>query len=254
MIAMRAIRSLALVPLACTAGCASTALRTLGSEAATARPELVDVALPRHEYRAWVIVPRLRVNLYPRAAKTQQPLLQFTGDARRFAAGSGQLAALVAPDRYRDGEDVRFFADKVLWSERLAERDPRAFTLWLRENNRSAPTRHDLERQRFTAVVGAIEEIVGLGGLTIPARRAIDLGAETLRRLQEDWLILRWTCPWSHVLRAAEARLQRGDRRSVVLRARVVSAETVGGQPVAELEVLFAVERLPHSPLPDGPR
>lgn len=245
----RNARPLLLALVASCGSCGSGSLRVFGSEPASARPPLTELSLPQHEYRAWVMVPRVRVNVYPRAAKTQQPLIQFTGDAQRFAAGTGQLAVLVAPDRYRDGDEVRFFADKVLWTERLEERDRRSFTLWLRENNRSAPTRHDLERQRFTAVVGAIEEIVGLSGLKIPARRALDIGAENLKRLAEDWLILRWTCPWTHVLRAAEARIS-PQRRSVMLRARLVSSERVEGKPVAELDVLFAVEKLQHSPLP----
>jgi hypothetical protein len=183
------------------------------------------------------------VRVYPRAGATQQPMLQFTGDRSRLDRGWGQLSVLVAPDEFHDGERVTCFDDRVLWTELLAADDPRTFTLWLRENSRSAPTRLDRQLEPVLRVAGALEEITAAGGFKIPAQRAINVGREAFRELQKDWLILHWSAPWQHVLAAARPRLT-GDRREVVLATRLATREQAGGQPVAEVAVLFVVQRV----------
>lgn len=240
----RAPRWLLLVVCSVASLACESTLRVRGAGPRTPRPAFEEVDLPDHEYKVWVIVPALKVNTYPQKGKTQQPMLQFCGDQRQLDRGMGQVTMLAAPDRYHDGERVTFFEDKVLWSDRLREDDPRSFTLWLRENNRSAPTRLDEELRKLDRVVEAVEEVSGLAGFKIPARRAINVTHQAFKELQKDWLIMRWTCPWRHVLSAARDRLAKG---VTVLRTRLSSKEQVAGKPVAEITVLFVIKRRPRT-------
>lgn len=229
-------------------GC-DTALRARGSSAQNPRPAFQEVRAPDFQYKVWVMVPSLRVHTYPLQDQTQQPMLQFTGDRDRLASGLGQMTMLVAPDLYHDGDHVDFFADKVLWTDRLEPADPRTFTLWLRENNRSVPTRYDAELKQVGQVAQAIEEVSGAIGFKIPARRAINISNQALKELQRDWLIMRWTCPWRHVLKEVQTRLAGSHRHSLMLSARIVSKERRQGKPVAEVMVLFVIQKL-QRPLP----
>ena len=68
--------------------------------------------------------------------------------------------------------------------------------------------------------------------------------------MNEDWLILRWECPWRHLLAEADRKLS-GPRRYVLLKTRLVSRERLADKPVAEVDVLFVVQRLDR-PLPLG--
>ena len=233
---------IALAGVIALTGC-QPVLRVKGAEPVDPRPVLEEHQPRAYLYRVFVVIPELRVNTYPLAGRTQQPMLLFTGDRERLDRGWGQMAVLVAPDEFRDGQTVTFFEDKVLWSDTLAADERRTFTLWLRENNRSAPTRLDKQLLAVERVASAIEELSAAGGFKIPAQRALNLSRQAIRELQRDWLILHWSCPWRHVLDAALPRLV-GERRQVVLRTRIVSREKVAGVPAAEITVLFVVERL----------
>ncbi len=232
------------------AGC-KAGLRIKGSEPQDPRPAFVEHHPAEEEYRVWVLVPSLKVNVYPDLNSTQQPMLQFTGDRQRLDEGWGSMAMLVAPDRFKDGERITFFEDKVLWSDRLRAGDSRRFTLWLRENNRSAPTRFDKKLAKLDRVAEAVEELSALGGFKIPARRAMNVSHQAFKELQLDWLILRWSCPWQHVLRAAREKLARSGKDAVMLRTRLVSREKIKGVPVAEVTLLFALQKLDQA-LPGG--
>jgi hypothetical protein len=236
-------RPCAALALALGVGACGATLRVRGSEPAEPRPALEEAARPPLEYRITVLVPEVRVHTYPQERATQQPMLQFTGDAERLERGWGQLAVVVAPEEFHDGDLVTYFEDRILWSELLPAEDPRRFTLWLRANTRSGPTRLDRQLEPVMRVASVIEELSGATGFKIPAHRAINIGRAALRDLQRDWLILRWSCPWQHVLAAARARLVDG-RREVVLRARLASGEQVAGKPAAEATVVFVVQRL----------
>lgn len=223
-----------------------------GSSVRDPSPAFEELVPESVAYRVWVLVPSLKVNVYPEPGRTQQPMLQFTGDADRLARGWGSLAMLVAPDQFKDGETVTFFDDQVLWTDRLRAGDPRTFSLWLRENNRSAPTRFDQKLLQVERVAEIVEDLSGAGGFKIPARRAVNLSVQAFKELQQDWLILKWSCPWRHVLAAAIPRLNAGPRPAVLLRTRVASTEEIGGKPVAEVTVVFVVQKI-DSPTPaDG--
>ncbi|HEY3359893.1 MAG TPA: hypothetical protein VGQ83_41970 [Polyangia bacterium] len=231
--------------LAAVAGCGA-GLRIRGSEAAEARPTLAEVSRPAHEYRVSVLVPEVRVRTFPQQRRLQQPMLQFTGDRERLDRGWGQMAVLVAPEEFHDGELVTYFEDRVLWTELLTADDPRTFSLWLRANNRSGPTRLDQQLAPVLRLAGALEELSGAGGFKIPAQRAINITREAFRELQRDWLILSWTCPWRHVLAGARPRLEASGRREVVMEARLAAREQAAGRPAAELTVRFVVQRTEH--------
>ena len=190
--------ALLLAPLLLTA--CEAQLRVKGSEPVTAWPTFEAVETDEPAYRVWVIVPWLKVNTYPMRNETQQPLLQFTGDREGLKRGLGQMTMLVSPDRFHDGEPISYFEDKVLWSDQLRAKDRRLFTFWLRENNRSAPTRYDENLKKIEPFAQAVEEISGAAGYKIPAKRAINVGGQVLRELSKDWLILKWDCAWGHVL------------------------------------------------------
>lgn len=239
-----------ILPLCLLTACESQ-LRVRGSAPVTPLPEFRAVEPQQPEYKVWVVVPWLQVNTYPLKEDTQQPMLQFTGDQEALGRGLGQVAMIVSPDRFRDGESVIFFEDKLLWTDRLRTNDPRHFTLWLRENNRSAPTRYDAELKQVEPFAQAIEEISGAAGFKIPARRAINISNQAFKELQQDWLILRWTCPWSHVIKQAERRWSAGKVGAQMLRTRLVTQERAWGKPVAMVDVMFVVKRLVR-PLPRG--
>jgi hypothetical protein len=204
----------------------------------------LDQVPPRsHEFRIWVIVPELTVNTYPVPAPTQQPMLQFTGDRDRFDRGWGQMTAVIAPDEFRDGERVTYFDDKVLWTDSLARDEQRVFTLWLRENNRSGTTRDDLTADKAGKVLGVFDEIVGIAGIKIATQRTLQMTRTAIKQLEQDYKIIEWRCPWAHVLKSAMQKLDAG-QHDVVLRARLVSPETVAGKPAAEVSVLFAVQKI----------
>ncbi len=203
------------------------------------------------EYRVWVVVPWLKVNTYPMKSETQQPLLQFTGDTLGLKRGLGQMTMLAAPDRFHDGEPITFFEDKLLWRDRLRSKDGRLFTLWLRENNRSAPTRYDENLKKLEPFADAVEEISGASGYKIQAKRAINIGSKIFRELQKDWLILRWDCAWDHVLKRAEKKWKGSENQTVMLKTHLVTKERVRGKPVAMVDVLFVLQRLSR-PLPQG--
>ena len=242
--------TLLLLPLCLLTACESQ-LRVRGSAPVMSLPEFRAVEPRQPEYKVWVMVPWLQVNTYPMEEETQQPMLQFTGDQEALGRGLGQVAMLVSPDRFRDGESVTFFEDKLLWTDRLRTDDPRRFTLWLRENNRSAPTRYDAEIKQVEPYAQAIEEISGAAGFKIPARRAINVSNQAFKELQQDWLILRWTCPWTHVVKQAEKRWSSGKVGAQMLRTRLVTQEKSAGKPVAMVDVMFVVQRLKR-PLPRG--
>lgn len=225
-------------------------LRVQGSAPVNPRPSFSEVTLPQHGYRVWVMVPWLKVNMYPLPERSQQPLLQFTGDQLRLTDGTGKMTMLVAQDRHQNGDEVRFFADRVLWSGRLEANDRRTFTFWLRENNRSAPTQLDQDLANLAQVATVVEEITGATGFKIPAMQAITISGQMIKQLQQDYLILRWRCPWGHVLAEAGKKLS-GPRRHVLLSTRLVTSERIGDLPVAEVDVLFVVQRLDR-PLPLG--
>ncbi len=237
---------LAWLPLAAC----SSMLRIQGSAPANPRPAFSEVTLPERGYKVWVMVPWLQVNMYPMKERAQQPLLQFTGDAARLADGTGRMTMLAALDRYQNGDQIRFFADRVLWSGRLEAGDGRAFTFWLRENNRSAPTQIDQDLANLQQVAMVVEELTGATGFKIPARRALSVTGQMIKQVQKDWLILRWDCPWAHVLAEADRKLS-GPRRHVLLRTRLVTGERLNDRPVAEVDLLFVVQRLDR-PLPLG--
>jgi hypothetical protein len=218
-------------------------LRVRGADVATARPALAPIPPRLFKYRVWVLVPRVRVAVYPVHDVRQQPMLQFTGDRARLDRGWGQVAMLAAPDEFHDGDVVTFFEDKVLWTESLAENDDRVFSLWLRENNKTAPTHNDLVMAKVGNAAGTLEEIVGLVGVKVEAERAVNVSRDLFKQFEKDWLIMRWTCPWSYVLAAAKEQTT-PERPEVVLKADMTSAEKVGGQPTADLTVLFVVQRL----------
>jgi hypothetical protein len=241
---IKIVLAAALFGAALAAGCSSPpGLRVRGADAATERPALAPIPPRFHPFRVWVLVPRIRVGVYPMRGERQQPMLQFTGDRARLDRGWGQMAMLAAPDEFHDGEVITYFDDKVLWTESLAENDDRVFSLWLRENNKTAPTHDDMVVARFGRAAGALDEIAGLAGVKIAAERAVNVSHDLLKQFEKDWLIVRWTCPWSHVLAAAKERTT-PERPDVVLKAEVVSAEKVAGQPTADLTVLFVVKRL----------
>ena len=231
-------------------GACSSVLRVKGSPPVNPRPVFAEVTPPERGYKVWVMIPWLKVNMYPLRERAQQPLLQFTGDQRRLSDGTGKMTMLVARDRYQNGDEVRYFAHRVLWSGRLAEDDRRTFTFWLRENNRSAPTQLDQDLANLSHVAQVVEELTSATGFKIPAHQAIAITGQMVKALQKDWLIMRWSCPWGHVLAEARKKLA-GPRRRVLLSTRLVSAERTGALPVAEVEVLFVVERLDR-PLPLG--
>jgi hypothetical protein len=236
-------RYLVVVALLLLQGC-STLLRAKGSDPQESRPAFEEIQPELEQFKVWVLVPELTVHTYPQSDGTQQPMLQFTGDQVRLDQGWGALAMLVAPDRFHDDEAVTVFADQVLWTERLRAHDERRFALWLRENNRSAPTRFDRKLEQVDRIAEAVEEISELSGFKIPARRAINVSAQAFKELQQDWLILHWSCPWQHVLQAARQKLAQGNKETVILRTRLVSAERVKGRPVAEVTVVFVVKVL----------
>jgi len=230
-------------------GACQVPLRVRGSEAREARPALTVLQREVEEYRVWVIVPWLKVNAYPQWGKSQQPMLQFSGDLDRLERGWGSVAMVGAPDEFTDGQEVTFFEDRVLWSDRLRANDSRVFALWLRENNRSAPTRFDERMTQVDRVAEVVEEVSGLTGFRIPARRAMNLSVQAFKELQQDWLILKWVCPWRHVLASARPGLAPNAKRAMVLEARIASSEEVHGQPVAEAKILFVVQLI-ETPLP----
>ena len=237
--------------LAClTLGACSSMLRVQGSPPTNPRPAFSEVTLPERGYKVWVMVPWLQVNMYPMEERSQQPLLQFTGDVARLADGTGRMTMLVSQDRYQNGDQVRFFADRVLWSGRLQSGDRRTFTFWLRENNRSAPTQIDQDLANLAHVAMAVEELTGATGFKIPASQALMVTGQMIKLVQKDWLILRWECPWRHLLAEADRKLS-GPRRYVLLKTRLVSRERLADKPVAEVDVLFVVQRLDR-PLPLG--
>ena len=226
-------------------------LRVRGSGPVTPLPRFQAVTPLQPEYTVWVMVPWLQVNTYPMEDETQQPMLQFTGDQDALTRGLGHMAMLVTPDRYRDGESVTFFEDKLLWKDRLRADDPRRFTLWLRENNRSAPTRYDEQLKQVEPFAQAIEEMSDLAGFKIPARRAINIGNQGIKELQKDWLILRWSCPWAHIIKQARQHWKAGATGPVMLRTRLATREELKGKPVAHVDVMFVLQRLAR-PMPRG--
>jgi hypothetical protein len=253
------LRAISLLGLAvASAGC-QTMLRVRGSEPRDPRPTLEEVALPEREYRVAVIVPSLVVHTYPLPDKTQQPLLQFTGDRERYEKGLGEMTMLVSPDQFHDGDRVDYFGSRVLWKDQISEDDTRDFALFLRENNRSAPTRIDAELEKLAKLAEIIEEITGATGFKIPAAQAMTVTTQVLKAVQKDWLILKWSCPWRYVAVAARRSLaklaagQPGEPKRTLLRARIVASEEAGGRPAAELEVLFYLEELVR-PLPAAAR
>lgn len=247
---MGAMRTLPLLLLVLLCGCEAQ-LRARGSQPVSSWPDFQAVETGEPAYRVWVVVPWLKVNTYPMPNETQQPLLQFTGDREGLKRGLGQMTMLAAPDRFHDGEPITFFEDKVLWSDQLRARDRRLFTFWLRENNRSVPTRYDENLKKVEPFAHAVEEISGAAGYKIPARRAINIGAQVLRELSKDWLILKWDCAWGHVLKQAEARWKGSGPQTVMLKTRLETKERVGDKPVALVDVLFVLQRL-AVPTPKG--
>ena len=127
----------------------------------------------------------------------------------------------------------------------------RLFTFWLRENNRSVPTRYDENLKKVEPFAHAVEEISGAAGYKIPARRAINVGAQVMRELSRDWLILKWECAWGHVLEQAAPRWKGTGKQTVMLRTRLETRERAGGRPVALVDVLFVLQRL-AVPTPGG--
>jgi hypothetical protein len=233
-----------LLAAALLAGCSSPpGLRVKGADVAAARPALTPTPPRLYKFRVWVMVPRLRVAVYPLRDQRQQPMLQFTGDRARLDRGWGQVATLAAPDEFHDGDVVTYFDDKVLWTDSLAEYDDRVFTLWLRENNKTAPTHSDVMVAKVGGAAGALDGIAGLVGVNLQAAQAVDVSHDVFKQFEKDWLITRWTCPWSHVLAAAKERTT-PEKPEVVLKADIVSGEKVGGQPTAEITVHFVVQRL----------
>jgi hypothetical protein len=215
-----------------------------------AGPKLEEASPEAHEYRVWVLVPSVTVLVYPEADDEQQPMLQFTGDRERLDRGWGQMSLVAAPDEFVEGQTITFFDDVVLWEDSLTATDKRSFTLWLRENNKTAPTRSDEVLRRFSPVVAVVDEVAGLVGAKIKAQRLVNISRTLYKELRSDHLILEWTCPWRRILDAARPRLPAG-RREVVLRAEVVSTELVDGEPTARLTALFVVQRLEEPTLSD---
>ncbi len=171
----------------------------------------------------------------------KQPLLLLWVRDPNAGPGATVLTPLAAPEEYRAGDPVRFFAGRRLLDQPLRLMRGKRMELRLAENNRTAQPNWI----RYASLVGqGAGGAVSAAGFSAPPAAVIDMAIDQLRNLDRDDLILLWAADIDGIVRELGA--SASDRRAV--RYHAVTTRNKDGAPAGELSLLAFLEAEPGCP------